>query len=93
MAGKRAPELARGFLQTEFAALCETLHLQVLRSCAGLGDADMQTVLSEFEQGKAHMAATLQHKSKIWLRLPWRLAALADSDETRAQQCAQQILQ
>lgn len=93
MAGKRAPELARGFLQTEFAALCETLHLQVLHSCAGLSDAEVQTVLSEFEQGKTHMAATLQQKTQFWQRLPWRLAALADSDETRAQQLARQILQ
>ena len=79
MRGRRAPELAAGFLDDVFHDLLETA------SVSFPGHSDL---FQDYSAGLTHMTFLLQLKFSFWKRLPYSLLALAHPDEEVARRNA-----
>ena len=77
MEGKRAPELACGALAGKVDETFTEGGRRVIEACAGLGDAERDTVLSDWSRASAAIAHIVQAKTAFWQSLPWRLCGLA----------------
>ena len=90
LAGRRAPELATGMLETVIAELSEKqLGFFSLRRSRRLSEDQWGKIASDFEAGKSHLEAVLVVKLDNWRRLPGMLCGLAHHDKSKAQQAAQ----
>lgn len=88
-AGMRAPELAAGALQSFFTNLGNQLWTELQGECISvLTEAGAASVVKDFELGRSHIFLELTQKLDTWLRLPWRLAALAHLDGAVARAAA-----
>ena len=47
--------------------------VEVVSACAGLPDADTDTVVSDFRLAHAHICKYLSDKLGFWQRLPWKM--------------------
>lgn len=94
LAGKRAPELARGKHKELVPHLCaESLpNLLVSMMNVGTSEAEKAVCLNDFELGKHRMLAVLLQKTLFWGVLPWSLAGVVDHDERRSRQTAQALM-
>ena len=89
LAGRRAPELATGMLQTIIAELSEKhISLFSIRRNQQLSENQRSKIASDFEAGKRHLEAVLVVKLDHWKRLPWMLCGLAHHDGVKARQAA-----
>ena len=88
MRGKRAVELACGFI----GELCEELFascmVQVLEGCNGLSQLDLQSVMDGFSQAKSALIALITLKTQYWQSIPWKLAGMFHWNSNLGAQCA-----
>ncbi|CAE7209504.1 unnamed protein product [Symbiodinium pilosum] len=92
LAGLRAVELASGAMEEHLLHLFNLSKETLLAELAPMPEDETVSLLQEFERGKSHMVATFTNKLQHWNMLPWKLAALADSDEAKARQTASNLV-
>ena len=80
MAGRRAPELANGLVQSEVVAkiFAEGLH-NILSQMDCRRTDDLAELVSSFQIAKAELIGMLSMKLDFWRRWPWVLAGVAAS--------------
>ena len=93
MAGRRAPELATGALQSYFQALADSYLADLLRSCPPMSGEDMQQVLADFSSGKSGVLGYLTQKLECWDVLPWKFAGLGVENQVKARACAKSCVE
>lgn len=92
LAGKAAVKFASGRLDAYLKEASDMKLVEVVSACAGLPDADTDTVVSDFRLAHAHICKYLSDKLGFWQRLPWKMAALGDWDPQRVVKVAEAIL-
>ena len=88
LAGLRAYDLASGAVEEQLSSVATMCKEELLLQVATLSEEETGQLLRDFERGKSHIIASLTNKLQNWKMLPWRLAALSDSDESRARAAA-----
>ena len=92
MAGLRAYDLASGAVEEQLSSMAALCKEELLLQVATISEEETGELLQDFERGKSHILATMTNKLQNWKMLPWRLAALSDSDESRARSTAASCL-
>ena len=92
LAGLRAVDFATGAVARYIEVLAESYLGLIMEYAAGINESFVETLLSDFNLGKAHAIAYLDEKLKFWKVFPWRLAALNIVPEADARLHAKEIL-
>ncbi|CAE7233185.1 unnamed protein product [Symbiodinium sp. KB8] len=93
MAGKRAPELAAGHLETVFNEMCQQALAGIfLDMPLPLSAADQTHIISELQRAQNHVKLALFAKLQHWQRMPWLACGLAHHEESVARRVACDIL-
>ena len=86
LAGRRAPELAAGALDTLIQECFKTQHAELLVTCASLPRDEADSVLQDFARGQAKLEHFLMLKFAFWKALPHSLCALGHHSEATARE-------
>ena len=89
MKGCRAPELAAGRLQEEYARLTSMHYSDLLVHVQGLAEADKAAILQDYQAAVNHYTYVLRIKCSHWERLPLKLCGLAHGGPKIAQHICQ----
>ena len=84
LAGLRAPEMAAGSWKIILEVLFDkALDVFIGELCPRALD-HLDSILSDFEEGKKQVYASLEVKFQIWESLPWKLMAVASGETKKA---------
>ena len=92
MRGKRAFELACGYIKELCEEMFTAIKVEVLESCQGLIDADFQSVMNGLSEAKSKLIVLITLKTQFWMIIPWKLAGMFHWDSSKAQHCARDCL-
>ena len=76
----------------ELAGSPRSMREQLRQACPDADAADVEAVLSDFQLALDRFGLILDHKTRCWRTLPWKLALVADPEEDKARQHTQEIL-
>ena len=93
LAGQRSTELASGeFAQKVEELSCAQLELLLRYTTPQTDHETLDAVLTDYARGRSHYAEYLEQKLHCWQTLPWKFAALNQTNDEKVQMQACEIL-
>eukprot|EP00959_Pyramimonas_sp_CCMP1952_P101318 2119612-Pyramimonas_sp.AAC.1 len=93
LAGKRAPDLAAGYIEEVLSSLSHRGAMELISDVGHSLSADqLGELLQAWHGAIAHIKLCLTLKTGFWQQLPWVLCGLAHRDEPTAQRIARDIV-
>lgn len=88
MKGRRAPELACGFLEDQLSKLRATKECGILKLALDLQAKDAELLQTDWRAARDYIIMGLTSKLAFWSNLPHKLAGMAHTDEGVARETA-----
>ena len=87
--GKNAPFMACGDFEVFLQQISQLTYAEMMASASGkLSDAEIASLVADFEGARAHLLQGFAAKNAYWRMLPWQLCGLAHPDEGKAKSAA-----